>query len=70
MPTIPFSMHRFFAPWRPIVVSPLSIVGFFNSRAPAVLLSEFFFVWLPFLGVAGGAWLIRRPWRRSDTVGE
>jgi len=65
---IPFSMRRFFAPWRPIVVSPLSITGFLNSRAPAVLRSELLYVWLPCLLVGGCLWGVRRWRRRSGRV--
>ena len=35
----PFSIERFFFPWRPIRVSPLSILRFFD-RAGEILLSE------------------------------
>ncbi len=65
---IPFSMQRFFAPWRPIVVSPLSIAGFFNLRAPAALRSEILFVWLPCLIVGSCLWAVRRWRRRSGRV--
>jgi inner membrane protein len=47
----PFSNERFFFPWRPISVSPLSLGGFLNSRGLQVLRSEFIWVWLPFIAV-------------------
>ena len=39
----PFSAERFFAPWRPIEVSPIG-VGFFSARGMAVLASEILWV--------------------------
>ena len=64
----PFSTERLFFPWRPIRVSPLSIMRFFN-RAGEILKSE-----LPFCAAAiligrnlrriirlGGAWRPTRP---------
>jgi inner membrane protein len=46
MVLIPFSTERFFFPWRPIRVSPLSVARFFD-RAAEILWSE-----LPFSAVA------------------
>ncbi|MCD0246799.1 metal-dependent hydrolase [Xanthomonas melonis] len=43
----PWSETRWFAPWRPIRVSPFAS-GFFNSRGLSTLLSELRWVWLPF----------------------
>jgi inner membrane protein len=37
---IPFSSERFFFPWRPIEVSPLSVRGFLSARGWVVLQSE------------------------------
>jgi inner membrane protein len=61
----PFSNERYFFPWRPIAVSPISISRFFSSRAWAILASEIWVVWIPaivlaMLGVAG-----RRALRRA-----
>lgn len=42
----PWSHERFFAPWRPIAVSPIG-AGFFSARGVAVLWSELQWVWLP-----------------------
>ncbi|WP_435012566.1 metal-dependent hydrolase [Xanthomonas arboricola] len=44
--TWPWSEARWFAPWRPIRVSPFAN-GFFNARGLATLLSELRWVWLP-----------------------
>lgn len=43
----PFTDERFFAPWRPIEVSPLSAARFLSHRGLEVLGSELVWVWLP-----------------------
>lgn len=43
----PFTGERFFAPWRPIEVSPLSAARFLSHRGLEVLGSELVWVWLP-----------------------
>ncbi len=48
----PISNSRFFLPWRPILVSPLSVTGFLTERGLFVLLSELLWVWAPLLTVA------------------
>jgi inner membrane protein len=48
----PFSDGRYFAPWRPVEVSPLGIRGFFTSRGVEVLKSEVIWIWLPALAPA------------------
>jgi inner membrane protein len=48
----PLSEQRFFFPWRPIEVSPISPKRFFSSRGLAVLSNEFVYVMLPSLLVA------------------
>ena len=45
----PWNDQRFFAPWRPILVSPFAN-GFFSARGLSTLLSELCWVWLPLLG--------------------
>jgi inner membrane protein len=47
----PFSHARFFAPWRPIAVSPIG-TDFFSMRGLAVLCSELLWVWLPTAAIA------------------
>lgn len=55
----PWNDARWFAPWRPIRVSPIG-VGFFSARGVERLLSELHWVWLP-LFVGAGTWkLINR----------
>jgi inner membrane protein len=44
---IPFSDERWFAPWRPLLVSPLSAAAFFNETGLRILTSEVLWIWLP-----------------------
>lgn len=55
----PWSEQRFFAPWRPIRVSPFA-PQFFSARGMATLLSELRWVWLPLAG-AVVAWKLIQP---------
>lgn len=59
----PYSEHRYFAPWRPIAVSPFGLERFI-ARAPTLLASELRWVWLPLFSAAlvvlGGRLLFRR----------
>ena len=48
---IPFGAERYFAPFRPIEVSPISVSRFLDGSAMTVLLSELLWVWLPFSAV-------------------
>jgi len=57
----PFSNERYFLPWRPIRVSPISIGGFFDARGLRVLASEAVWIWLPCAAFAAAARLLRRP---------
>ena len=43
----PFNDGRYFLPWRPIRVSPLSASRFFSPRGYAILQSELLWIWLP-----------------------
>ncbi len=52
----PFSNHRFFAPWRPIQVSPIGT----TQRLMPVLLSELKWVWLPMVIVFAAGWVNNR----------
>jgi inner membrane protein len=47
----PFSNARYFFPWRPIEVSPLSVRRFFSARGAQIIRSELRWVWLPAAGV-------------------
>lgn len=48
----PFNQHRYFLPFRPIEVSPVSISGFFSEWGLRVIYSEFLWVFLPAASVA------------------
>ncbi len=55
----PFDNTRYFAPWRPIRVSPIG-ADFFSAHGLAVLTSEMVWVWLPALALVLAAKLYRR----------
>jgi inner membrane protein len=57
----PFDWTRWFAPWRPIQVSPLTPAGF-AAQLGAILGSEALWVWLP-CGAFAAAALALRPGR-------
>lgn len=63
----PFSPHRYFFPWRPIQVSPISITRFFTSRGFAVLQSELLWVWVPAILFASTAFSLRELNSRRTT---
>lgn len=56
----PIDDSRYFFPFRPIEVSPISILGFFDARGLAILQNEALWVWLPSLLAAMGIGLLRR----------
>jgi inner membrane protein len=43
----PFDNARYFLPWHPILVSPISLTRFFSGRGAAVLPSELIWIWIP-----------------------
>src|SRR5688572_17107458 len=43
----PFHNERYFFPWRPILVSPMSIRRFFTERGLRIIASEIVWVWIP-----------------------
>jgi len=43
----PFSNHRYFFPFHPIQVSPISVSRFFSPKGLSILQSEFLWVWVP-----------------------
>ncbi|MDQ3011183.1 MAG: metal-dependent hydrolase, partial [Acidobacteriota bacterium] len=55
----PFDNTRYFAPWRPIRVSPIG-ADFFSTRGLMVMGSEIIWVWLPALALVVSAKLYRR----------
>ena len=56
----PFDNTRYFFPWRPLEVSPISITRFFSEGGGEVLRSEFKFVWLPLSSLWLAVWAARR----------
>jgi inner membrane protein len=56
---IPFSNARYFAPVRPLPVSPIGIDG----SVVGILRVEFFYVWLPVFGLLAASAI----WRRART---
>jgi inner membrane protein len=56
----PFVNDRYFFPWRPILVSPLSMRRFFTARGLAILSSEITWVWIPCAVFAIAATVARR----------
>jgi inner membrane protein len=49
----PFDNSRYFLPWRPICVSPISVHRFFSGSGYAVLRSELLWIWVPAILFAG-----------------
>lgn len=43
----PFMNDRYFLPWRPILVSPISVTRFFTRRGAAIIANELVWVWIP-----------------------
>jgi inner membrane protein len=43
----PFDTTRYFLPWRPVRVSPISVSAFFSIRGVRILYSELLYIWLP-----------------------
>jgi inner membrane protein len=57
---IPFEAERYFLPLRPILVSPLSVKGFFTERGWAIFKSELLWIWLPCAATALAIFIFRR----------
>jgi inner membrane protein len=65
---IPFENSRYFLPWRPIQVSPIHASDFLERGGP-VLVSEFWWVWVPALLLAiTGALISRLRVQRDPSV--
>jgi len=61
----PFDNGRYFLPWRPIRVSPLSLTRFFTPRGFGIMQNEILWIWLPALLFGGLVLLLRRSGRRQ-----
>ena len=59
----PFTNQRYFLPFRPIEVSPLSLSAFFSERGVAILVNEIAWVWLP-CAVLATSFIACTRWRR------
>ncbi|MEQ8689327.1 MAG: metal-dependent hydrolase [Pseudomonadales bacterium] len=60
---IPFDDARYFAPWRPIMTSPLSIGAFFDGPALRILANEFVYIGVPSLLFLTSILALRRRYR-------
>ena len=56
----PFNDHRYFFPFRPIKVSPISISAFLNGKGLAVLKSELVWIVLPSIGLILFLFIIKK----------
>ncbi|MDA8098202.1 MAG: metal-dependent hydrolase [Nitrospiraceae bacterium] len=56
----PFVKTRYFLPWRPLVVSPIGVYGFFSRWGWRVIRSELLWIWLPMISLLAAATLRRR----------
>jgi inner membrane protein len=61
----PFDNGRYFLPWKPIRVSPISLGRFFSRQGYLVLKSELLWIWLP-AGLFAVTVLILRARARRD----
>jgi inner membrane protein len=64
----PWSNKRFFLPFRPIAVSPLSLSRFMGPRGYVVLLSELKWIWFPSLSFGLIVFLLRHIFRRAGVT--
>jgi inner membrane protein len=56
---VPFDNKRYFFPFRPIQVSPISVKAFFEGNGLNVLKSEAIWIGIPCLILVGCSWLGR-----------
>jgi inner membrane protein len=61
---IPFDDTRYFAPWRPLATSPLSVVAFVDGPALRILANELVWIGVPLMIVMIVIHLFRWRWRR------
>ena len=64
----PWDNARYFLPWQPIEVSPLSPKAFFSARGKVVLFSEFIWVWLPCFTTALLVFSLRKSLNRKNRI--
>jgi inner membrane protein len=63
---IPFDAHRFFAPFRPLLTSPLSVRAFFTTHGLEIIVNEMLWTSPIVLALAGVCIGLRRFERRPD----
>ena len=56
----PLDNTRYFFPWRPVEVSPISVSRFFSARGLEVINSELWWIWLPAALAVAAAVITRR----------
>jgi len=56
---LPFDDARYFAPWRPIAVSPIGVGGLLSDRMRAVLFSELAWIGLPLAAFVASVFTLR-----------
>ena len=61
----PFDDTRYFFPWRPIKVSPISVHAFFAGKGFGVLKSEIVWIGIPAAFIILLSWLVRKIKSRS-----
>ncbi|MEK6742492.1 MAG: metal-dependent hydrolase [Nitrospirota bacterium] len=64
----PFDDTRYFLPWRPLVVSPIGVYGFFSRWGWNVIVSEFLWIWLPILMLLFILMFFRKKLRRRPPI--
>ena len=56
----PFENSRYFLPWRPIAVAPISIRRFFSGRGVEVMKTELLWIWLPVIVIGTLVLVVKR----------
>lgn len=56
----PFNNYRYFLPWRPVMVAPISIRRFFSVSGLEVMGSELLWLWIPAILFGAAVWWFRR----------
>jgi inner membrane protein len=62
----PFDTTRYFFPWRPVRVSPISIGAFFSTWGLHIFSTELVFIWLPTMLLCAAVHLYRRKETTAD----
>ena len=62
----PFDTTRYFFPWRPVRVSPISIGAFFSTWGLQILGTEIVFIWLPTTLLWAAVRIYRRWYTAAD----